>query len=178
MNVNFSNTEFYKELESFLPKSNAEKRKMWATTIIEEDIDIKYLSELLKCEQRIAIRFQWLLSEIGGLNPNKLFIELPYLLDQFKSLTPIHQTHLATLWHIVGVPTENEAIAINLLFQWIISPDTNVTIKSRSLLVLVTLTKKYPELKNELIFCLENQMDKHTNDFKKRTNKLLIKLKQ
>ena len=66
MNVNFSNTEFYKELESSLPASTGEKRKMWATTIIEKDIDIKDLSKLLKCEQKIATRFLWLLSEIGN----------------------------------------------------------------------------------------------------------------
>ena len=79
---------------------------------------------------------------------------------------------------IVGVPPENEGRAIDLLFQWLLSADTNVTIKSRSLWVLLKLTKKYPELKNELKLCLQDQMDKYTNDFKKRATKILIEIEQ
>ena len=178
MKVDFLNTEFYKELEFFLPTSTAEKRKMWAATIVEKNIDIKDLSKLLKCEQKIASRFLWLLSEIGELNPNKLFIELPFLLDLCDRLNHTYKKSFATFWLIAGVPSENEGRAINLLFQWLLSADTNVTIKSRSLLVLFKFTKKYPELKNELKLCLKDQMDKHTNDFKKRATKILIEIEQ
>jgi len=178
MNVKLSNTEFYKELESFLPTSTVEKRKMWATTIIEKDIDIKDLSELLKCEHKIASRFLWLLSEIGGLNPNKLFIELPFLFELCDHLDPNYKKSFATFWLIAGVPSENESATIELLFQWILSKDTNVTIKSRSILVLFNLTKKYPELKNELKLCLKDQMDKHSNDFKKRVRNILVGLEE
>ncbi|MDP1727266.1 MAG: hypothetical protein Q8M15_10825 [Bacteroidota bacterium] len=173
MNPNFPKTKFYKELESSLPASTAEKRKIWATTIIEKDIDIKYLSELLRGEQKIAIRFLWLLSEIGTLNPNRLLIELPFLLDLCDQLNPIYKRSFANFWLIAGVPIENEGRATDLLFQWLLSADTNVTIKSRSLRVLFKLTKKYPELKNELKLCLQDQMDKHSNDFKKRASKIL-----
>ncbi len=146
---------------------------MWATTIVEKDIDIKYLSKLLKSEQKIATRFLWLLSEIGVANPNKLFCELPFLLDLSDQLNPAYKTSFATLWLITGVPSENEGRAIDLLFQWLLSSDTNVTIKSRSLLVLFKLTKKYPGLKNELRLCLKEQVDKHSIDFEKRATKIL-----
>ena len=85
-------TEFYKELEFSLATSTGEKRKIWATTIIEKDIDIKELSKLLKCEQKIAIRFLWLLSDIGILNPNKLLAELPFLFDLCEHLNPLYKT--------------------------------------------------------------------------------------
>ena len=81
MKHNFSNTNFYNELQSSLSTSTVEQRKIWAAVIIQKDIDIKAVSELLKCEQKIAIRFLWLLSEIGALNPDKLIIELPFLLS-------------------------------------------------------------------------------------------------
>lgn len=178
MNVNFSHTNFYKELESSLATSTEEQRKVWATTIIEKEIDIKGLSKLLRNERRIAARFLWLLSGVGILNPNKLFIELPFLLDLCHQLNPIYKTSFANFWLIAGIPSENEGEAIDLLFKWLLSNDTNITIKSRSLLVLFNLTKKYPELKNELKICLEDQIDRHSNDFKKRANKILIKLEQ
>ena len=37
---------------------------------------------------------------------------------------------------------------------------------------------KYPELKNELKLCLEDQIDRHTNDFKKRATKIVMKIEQ
>ncbi len=178
MNANISNTEFYKELASLLPTSTTEKRKMWATTIIEEGITIKDLSELLTGEQKVATRFMWLLSEIGIINPHKLLKELPFLLDLCDTLNPIYKTSFASFWLIVGVPVENEGRAIDLLFQLLLSNDTNVTTKSRSFVVLFRLTKKYPEIKNELKLCLEDQMDKHTKDFKKRASKIILKIGQ
>ncbi|HMG14135.1 MAG TPA: hypothetical protein VK590_01740 [Saprospiraceae bacterium] len=178
MNVNFSYPEFYKELESFLPTSSAEIRRIWATTIIEKDIDIKELSQLLKGEQKIATRFLWLLSEIGTFNQKKLLDILPFLLDLSDHLDPNYKNSFASFWRIVGVPLENEGIAIDLLFQWLLSPHTNVTIKTRSLFVLYKLTKKYPELKNELKLCLEDLKDKYSKDFEKRANKILITIGQ
>jgi len=178
MNANFSNIEFYKELEFYLPTSTVDKRKMWATTIVENDIDIKELSKLLDCEQRIAIRFLWLLTEIGQLNPNTLFIELPYLFDLCHNLNPIYKQSFATFWLVTDVPPENEGKAVELLFEILLSNDTNVTIKSRAILVLFKLTKKYPELKNELRLCLTDQIDRHSNSFKKRATKILMEIEQ
>ena len=178
MNSYISDIEFYKELEFFLPTSDVEKRKMWASTIVENDIDIKELSKLLDCEHRIALRFLWLLTEIGQLNPNKLFIELPYLFDLCYYLNPIYKQSFATFWLVADVPPENEGKAVDLLFEILLSNDTKVTIKSRAILVLFKLTKKYPELKNELGLCLTEQISKHSNDFKKRALKILIEIEQ
>ena len=60
--------------------------------------------------------------------------------------------------------------------KWLLATDTNVSIKSRSLSVLFRLTKKYPELKNELKLSLEDQMDKHSREFKKKAVKILAEL--
>ena len=94
MSDNFSYSEFYRELETSLPTSTAEKRRIWATTIIEKNIDIKELSNLLKGEQKIAIRFLWLLSEIGTFNQSKLYDVLPYFLDLSVYLDPNYKTSL------------------------------------------------------------------------------------
>ena len=176
MSDHFSKTAFYKELELLLNVSSCEQRKMWASQIIDKNIDIKYLSNLLKCEQKVALRFLWLLSDIGISNPKKLFIELPYLLELLEKHSLNFKTSLASYWLIAGVPIEDEGRAIDLLFQWLNSNETNVTIKSRSCLVLLNITKKYPDLKNELKLCLINQIDNHSTDFRKRVSKLLIEL--
>lgn len=176
MNGNFSYNQFYNEMEFSLHLSTAEKRKIWAATIIKEGIKIRDISNFLKCERKTATRFLWLVSDIGALNPKLLFLELPFLLDLSDELNLNYQTSFATFWLIAGVPIENEGRAIDLLFQWLLSPKINVTTKYRSLLVLVKLTKKYPELKNELKFCVQNQMSEYTDDFQKRAMKILLKL--
>lgn len=178
MNSDFSYDAFYKELQAELPTSSAAKRRIWATTIIEEDVDLTKLSKLVTGEQKIATRFLWLLSEIGTFDPNTLLKVLPFLLDLSESLNPVYKQSFASFWHIVGVPIENEGRAIDLLFQLLLSGDTNVTIKSRSLLVLFKLTKKYPELKNELKLCLEDQLGKYSVDFDKRVTKILKAIEQ
>lgn len=178
MNPNFQNIEFYKELEFYLPTSTVEKRRIWAASIIENDIEIKNLSKLLECGHKVATRFLWLLAEIGQLNKNRLFIELPYLFELCDNLNPVYQQSFATFWLLTGVPPENEGKAIDLLFKLLLSNNTNVTIKSRAILVLFKLTEKYPELKNELRLCLAEQIDKHSNNFKKRVSKILAEIEQ
>ncbi|MFA7380238.1 MAG: hypothetical protein WC150_07245 [Bacteroidia bacterium] len=176
MNAVFSYAKFCKELEFSLPASTVQQRKIWATTIIENDLHIKGLSRLLQCEHKVVSRFLWLLSETGALSPAKLLAELPFLFTLYDDLRPAYKTSFASYWLIAGLPPENESKAIDLLFQWLLSADTNVTIKSRSVLVLYQLTKKYPELKNELKICLEDRMDKYSKDFEKRAAKILLKL--
>lgn len=178
MNVKFTNIEFYKELELHLSTSTGEIRKYWATEIVEKDIDIKYLAKLLKSEHKTATRFLWLLTDIGQLNQKKLFIELPYLFDFCSNLNIMYKQSFATFWLTVGVPPQNESNAIDLLFQLLLSNSTNITIKSRALLVLFKLTKKYPELKNELRLCLTDQIDRYSDSFKKRATKILAEVKQ
>jgi hypothetical protein len=177
MNKNVSYIDFYKELESYLSTSTADKRKVWATLIIENNFELKDLSNLLYCDRKIALRFSWLLSEIGELNPNKLLVDLPYLLKQSEQIEHFSFIEsFATYWLISGVPVENESKAIDLLFDWVLSIRINVTTKSRALKVLINLAKKYPELKNELLLCLNDQKYKHTKNFEQKAVKLLTEL--
>lgn len=172
-----NNLEFYNELKFSLPTSTAEERRFWASIIIEKEIEIKELSNLLFCEKKIASRFSWLLSGIGSLDSKKLLSELPFLFSISEQVTNINFKHsFATYWLLCGVPLENEAEAIDLLLGWIQSSNINVTTKSRSLFAFYNLTKKYSDLKNELKLCLEDQLDKNTNDFRKRAMKILDKL--
>ncbi len=176
--MNKETTELIKELKSSLATSNGIQRKAWTNAIIKNDLKIKDLSELLWCEQKIANRFLWLLSDIGLSAPNKLLKELTFLLNFFEQNKGNYITSMASFWRYVGVPIEDEGRAIDLLFSWLVSKDTNVTTKSRSLFVLFELTKKYPDLKNELKLCLQDQMNKQTPDFEKRAKKILMQLEQ
>lgn len=167
-------TEFHNELKISLPKSTALERKKWASIIIQEQFKIHSFIDLLKGQKKTALRFQWLLTEIGLLNSSFLYKELPFLLEQSDEINQIDfKVAFATYWSISGIPPQNEAKAIDLLFNWLICPITNITIKSRSLSALLKLTKKYPDLEYELKVCMEDQMDKNTNSFQLKLEKIL-----
>lgn len=171
------NSPFFNLLEKELALSDTNKRLEWVNYIISNNIPIKDLSSLLFKEKKVAIRFSWLLSELGTIAPNILLLELPSLLVLSKDVNQFNFTEsFANYWNIVGVPIINEAEALEMLFTWLKSTSINVTIKSRCVLVLYNLTKKYPDLKNEFKLCLEDQIDKYSKDFEKRSLKILSKL--
>jgi len=170
-------TELYNELKENLQKSTHEQRKAWALIISEKQFSLKPFSKLLECKPAVPSRFLWLLSDVGNCDSKLLYNFLPYLLELRKDLGHIKtEASFANLWLIAGVPEENEAQAIDLLFNWLQSSDTNVTTKSRSLFVLFNLANKYPDLKQELKLSLIDQMDKYSSSFQKRASKILHQL--
>ena len=175
--VTSSKINLYQELQELLPSSDGNQRKSWAKTIVENDIDLLELSDLLFCEKKIALRFSWLLSDIGMISPKKLRDALPDLLQKSEQVDhfPFVES-FATYWQIAGVPESNESQAIDHLFGWIISGDTNTTTKSRSAKTLFQLAQKYPDLKNELSISLKSQIGKYSRDFDKKMLRLLTRL--
>jgi hypothetical protein len=167
---------FYSELESSLASSTGSDRKKWANTIIDNDIPLIQLFTLLAGEEKSANRFFWLVSDIALQKPEKVFAELPLLFDYVEQNHPKYLSAFASWWHYVGVPEENDAKAIDYLFKGFLSAETPVYIKTRALWVLVKMSKKYPELKQELKLCLSDQMDKYSKEFKKRAEKILKEL--
>jgi hypothetical protein len=169
-------SDLYEELLGSLPSSDGVKRKLWAERIVYESIDLKLLYGLLREDKKVATRFLWLLSDIGLLAPGYLLLQLP---DLFAYCQHNHKDYLssfASYWLYVGVPEQQEAQAIDVLFQCLYSGQSNTTLKSRSMWVLAKLSQKHPELKNELRFCLEDQKDKYTADFAKRVDKILLQI--
>ena len=162
------------ELTASLARSDAAQRKAWATSILENQIDLHELLSLLGEDRPVATRFLWLLSGVGEQAPEKLLQLLPLLLRRRAELNHLSIEHsLARYWLIAGVPEENEGEAIDLLFSWLSSSQLNDFVKSNSMLVLHRLCDKYPDLQNELRICLEDQLERTGVAFQKTARKIL-----
>ncbi len=172
----FSIRKFYEELSTSLAGSTESQRRAWASIIIREQIELKHLSGLVEADRKTTLRFFWLISGIGMEDPVKLAAELPYLFTWFDRISSELQTSFANWWLMAGVPAENEARALDILFHWLVSPEINVTIKTRSMKVLFKLSHRYPELKNELRICLKDQKEKHSGPIQSSMSKLLNQL--
>lgn len=166
--------ELINQLATELPLSDENSRQKWAKTVIGSGVELKSLFPLLEMHDKISSRFLWLLSNIGKQEPNQLQKSLP----EFYRYCQIHNKQkflpsLATFWQIAGVPENQEGIATHLLFQWIQSSELNVSIKSRALEVLFKLVNKHADLKPEFKLCVENQLEKNTEQFRIKASKLL-----
>lgn len=166
-------------LHQSLKSSMMQERQVWAKQIVDEGVDLKELcNTFLYADKTTALRFSWLLSDIGNYNAAKLHIILPYIFEK-REQTSIENFHyqFVKYWSIAGIPKENIDAAANLLFNWLNSSHTNVSIKAHSMLNLYTLTKDYPDLRNELISSIENQLNKTSVSFRTKATKILRYLK-
>ena len=121
--------------------------------------------------------FSWLLSDIGEANPSTLLSILPALFEnRNKTTIPNFDQQFSKYWNRVGIPEEQEGAAIDLLFQWLIDPKVNVSIKSNALEVLVKVLEKYPDLKTELKLMLEDSNAQDSAAFQKKKEKILRKI--
>mgnify|MGYP003677030541 CR=1 FL=1 len=172
-----SQTALLEELASNLVKSNAALRKQWAIDIIQNNYAIVDFCTLLESDKKIAMRFTWLLSDIGILNPAYLRNSLATLftISQSSQYTPFVHA-FATYWQIVGVPAENETEAINLLFDMLQNKEINATLKSRAIFVCEGIVIKHPGLKNEFFAILNRIKSSASEDFKKRVKKVINRL--
>ncbi|NOQ73204.1 MAG: hypothetical protein GQ574_14450 [Crocinitomix sp.] len=168
---------FISLLKVELPTGDALQRQIWAKKIVNEEIPILRLSELLLGEKTIALRFSWLLSDVGMENSEVLYNALPSLFESRSAVESFDfEPSFATYWSLVGVPYENETAAIDLLLRWLQSPFVNVTTKSRALIPIEQLALKYPELKMEISIVLQGEVYSSTAQFQKRVEDLLGRL--
>ncbi len=168
---------FFDELRQLLPMSRASDRKAWASRILRGETELEELLPLLDCGEPVATRFLWFLSEFGEQYPAALHRVLPRLMERVDTARMDNYAgSLANFWILAGVPAEMEGQAIDLLFDWLNASGTNVTVKSRAMVVLEKLSANYPELKQELRLSIEGQMNKYSKSFEKKSIQLLNKL--
>ena len=169
--------ELFKDLTENLAQSSENDRKTWAAAIVENQINLLSLSRHFLTNENTALRFSWLLSNVGQCDKNYLLNSLPTLFDYSSSVLSFNFTlSFATYWSIVGVPAQNEAKAIELMFAWLRSSTIKVTTKSRAMLALVKLVKKYPDLKTELKLILEEQLEQASTSYQKKVEKILFEI--
>jgi hypothetical protein len=152
-----------------LPASTDKNRISLAKHIVEHKVDLIQLNKhFLFGETKMAMRYLWLLTHIGQIDSNQLFNVLPQILENWDRINVKNkEASLANYWLTVGVPIENEGVAIELLFNWLRASYTNETTKSRALKLLVKFSKKYPDIEQELKWSLESQKDIKSTSFQK-----------
>ncbi len=73
----------------------------------------------------------------------------------------------------VEIPENLHGIITDICFKYLQNPSEAIAIKVFSMTIIHNLTKKYPELKEELKFILEEQLPFQSAGFRSRAGKIL-----
>lgn len=167
----------FNDLKLNLPKSNAHQRKTWAKKIVDNEINLIELNSLLKQDYEISSRYSWLLSDIGEYNKSYLKESLTSLFEIKNEISSIDiDDRFIKYWRIVDIPKHQEGYALNMLFEKLISIDSNASIKCYAMELLFQLSSKYADIKNELKLSIQDQLGKNTKSFDKKALKILNEL--
>jgi hypothetical protein len=168
-----------KEIRLNIGSSSSRYREQLATQILADGIPLQELIDLLLEEHPVSTRFSWLLGDISTQSPDK---SKEILQACFGILPQVRIKNfdrtLAKQAMICGpdLPENLEGEIVHKLFDWLIDPTTSVSTKNHCLFALENLCKKYPELKAELITCINDQKVLYSKDFQRRADKVLINL--
>ena len=136
-------------------------------------------AELMKCffenEYRVSQRAAWPMSYCVEKYPELI---KPYFKKLLTNLNKpdLHDSvprNTVRLLQHVEIPEKFHGQVMEICFRYISSPTEAVAIKAFSITVLQKLTKKYPEIINEIKLIIEERWDYETIAFKTRAKKLL-----
>ena len=80
--------------------------------------------------------------------------------------------------HTMELTEEQHGILLDVCYKFIMSSDEKPAIKVYSMDILYDISNQYPDLKKELISCIENIMPTASEGIKSRSKKMLKKLYQ
>ena len=142
----------------------------------------KHFKELMQCflsnEYRLAQRAAWSVSRASKKNPELIQLYIKDLVAQLQR-NDVHNAvkrNSVRILQRVEIPGYLHGKLMNSCFGFIESPSTPVAIKAFSLTTLYSLSKLYPEIKNELKLIIEERWNHETAAFKSRGGRILKQL--
>lgn len=166
--------EFQKVFEGLSSKGHIDSVKsiiLQKPELIDETFELA-----LTGEERSAWHAAWILDGITDENPQ---LAVPYLSRIIKSLegfkTDGQKRHLAKL--VIKLPLPDDEELLGLLcktgFDWLENTCLPVAIRVHAMQLLFELSKKFPEIKQELHDLIIMQIDEASAGFKSRAMKIL-----
>lgn len=122
-------------------------------------------------------RAAWILSHCVDDHPHLLYPYVPALIDNLQNDPPVavKRNTVRVLQHM-EIPEEKMGILAEQCFNFLNSAKEAIAVKVFSMTILGNIAKKFPELKQELILTIENQMPFGSAGFRNRGMKVLKEL--
>ncbi|MGB0882653.1 MAG: hypothetical protein ACPGSO_06835 [Vicingaceae bacterium] len=142
------------------------------------------MDELMQCfiegPVRITQYAAWPMSDVAKKHPHLLFKYYPLLID-LLNLPNKHNAinrNIMRAFQFVEIPEEYEGEILDVSFKLLNSSSEPVAVKAFSMTVIYNLSKKYPEIKQELSASIEALMPNGSAGIKSRGGKILKAIQQ
>lgn len=155
------------------------------TTLIVDEIEANpsRLDELMQLllgnDSLLAQRAAWPFSFVAEKNPELVKKYIPKLIEklEIKDDHPAIKRNILRAFQYFNFSSEHEGKLLNISFNLLNDFEQPVAIKVFAMTVVYNLSKKYPEIKNELKISIENLLPNGSAGIKSRGNKILKKIK-
>ncbi len=156
-----------------------------ATNSILQAIQLepKRITELMDCffdnDLRICQRAAWPVGDLGEKFPDLIAPFLPKLIENLKN--PKHDAimrNTVRTWQSMSIPEEWQGQVFEICFNYILNPKIPIAIRAFSMTVCANICKDIPELKQELILAIEDQLEHGSPGICSRGNKIIKELRQ
>lgn len=142
-----------------------------------------FIDDLMACffdaNLRICQRAAWPLGDLGEKYPELI---IPYLPEMIKNLA--HPKHDAIIrntvrtWQYMKIPEAYQGDIFEICFNYIIDPKIPIASRAFSMTVCANICKDIPELKDELILAIEDQLEFGSAGIVSRGRKIIKELQK
>lgn len=165
---------------AILEEHSKEQSTLIADYIGHDKKRFKILVQLfLEDEYRVVQRAAWVLSLVAEKHPQLIEPYLPEFAARMQEPglpVAVKRNVVRMLQHIM-IPESLEGPVMNACFEFLADPKETVAVRCFSMTVLGNLARKYPEIKQELVSIVEDQLEQGaTAGFKARAKAVLHSL--
>lgn len=168
------------DLRKELLKDHSKENTSRIVSYMQEHADMvpELMDIFLNESYRLIQRSAWVVGDLARTNPDWIYPYIPQMLQNLKK-SGIHDAAKRNTMRFlqeVEIEEENWGEALDISLKFLQSHDEAVAIKVFSMTVAYHIVKKIPELKNELMMIIEDQMPYGSAGFKNRGQKIVSAL--
>ena len=138
----------------------------------------QFMEMFLTDEDPVVVeRSAWLLTTITDTH---IKLALPYLDELMRKMTEpgvhigVKRSICRTFQFVDNIPEELEGELMITTFEWLADPQEAIAVRCCCMTILDNLSKKYPDIRQELVTIIEDQLQHEpTPAFKGRANQVL-----
>jgi len=134
----------------------------------------KLMELFLGNEHLVTQRAAWLFSHCVDTHPWLLKKHLKSMIENLEK--PVHvavKRNTLRILQFIEIPEDLLGLTADICFTFLNSGKETIAVKANAMTVLYNIVKKYPELKEELVIPIEEQMPFGSAGFKGRGRKIL-----
>jgi len=159
---------------------SGDEKNLLMGEVIKSESNFRALLQLaLKEKDPVAWRAAWVLDGSDELKPGlarKYISKIVKALPGLESLGSLRSLlRLLARWDI---PEDEQGLLIDLCFSYLVSAQYPVAVKAHAMQIIYLHVLIYPELKDELVAVIEDQIANNSVGFKSRGRRLIKQMEK